>query len=241
MEFQSTNIKRTNLYEMIADQIEEKLMDDTSLIGERLPSEQSVADSFHVSRNIVREAFKILRERGLIDVRNGEGVFIAKPEPQMLSKIIKRIVLMDGADFKDLYELRYALETTACKLAIRRISQEQIQTLQKILNEMEQNIENQEAWAKYDLDFHKLIVKASNNELLYSFYKPILSSLREIFSTAWEFPGAKEKGRESHKRIMEAFLSRDESQAIKYLEEHLMISQENILASTHSKKSEQKT
>ena len=60
--FETSGLKHTNLYEVIADRIEDIIINDPSMVGERLPSEQSVADEFGVSRNVVREAFKVLKE-----------------------------------------------------------------------------------------------------------------------------------------------------------------------------------
>ena len=52
------SVQRVNLYESIADNLEQMILNDSSQIGQRLPSEQTLAENFGVSRNVVRENFK---------------------------------------------------------------------------------------------------------------------------------------------------------------------------------------
>ena len=67
------NVERVNLYESIANNLEEMILNDSSQIGQKLPSEQTMAANFGVSRNVIREALKILKERQLITLHIGEG------------------------------------------------------------------------------------------------------------------------------------------------------------------------
>lgn len=52
------SVQRVNLYESIADNLEQMILNDSSQIGQRLPSEQTLAENFGVSRNVVRESLK---------------------------------------------------------------------------------------------------------------------------------------------------------------------------------------
>ena len=72
-------VSRKNLYETVADKLEESIMSNSALVGTKLPPEQTVAENYGVSRNVVREAFKTLHERGIIEVKNGEGAYVSKP------------------------------------------------------------------------------------------------------------------------------------------------------------------
>ena len=75
-------LNRVNLYERVADHLEQMILnsDDSQWgEGEQLPPEQELADEFGGSRNVVREAIKLLKERGLADPKNGVGVYITRP------------------------------------------------------------------------------------------------------------------------------------------------------------------
>ena len=58
-------VVRTRLYQQVADDIEEAILDGSYPPGSKLPSEQELADDYGVSRNVIREALKRLKERGL--------------------------------------------------------------------------------------------------------------------------------------------------------------------------------
>lgn len=221
-------IKRKNLYEAVTDKIEYMMIDGALPIGTKLPSEQAMADHFHVSRNVIREAYKTLRERGLIEVKNGEGAVVRKPEPSMLTDVLHRMLALESVDFKDLYELRSALEVTACKLFIQNITDEKLEKLRDIYVKMGKSMNNQEEWVQLDLDFHRYIVKATDNEIFYCFYKPILAALRYIFTASWELPGAKEKGLQAHQDLLKAFAAGDERAAADCMEKHLSESLNDI-------------
>ena len=77
-------VSRVNLYEQIAGRLEEWILAHNFKEQEKLPSEQALAEEFNVSRNVVREALKLLKERGLVDSRNGTGSYVTKPDVENL-------------------------------------------------------------------------------------------------------------------------------------------------------------
>lgn len=221
-------IKRKNLYEAVTDKIEYMLIDGVLPLGTKLPSEQAMADHFGVSRNVIREAYKTLRERGLIEVRNGEGAVVTKPELSMLTDMFNRMLALKSVDFKELYELRSALESNACKLFIKNMTGEKLEDLQNIVDKMKDNMHNREEWVQLDLDFHRYIIKATGNEIFNCFYKPIQTAIRYIFTACWEVPEAKEKGIRAHQAILKAFAAGDERAASECMERHLFESLSDI-------------
>ena len=85
-------LTRTNLYEQVADHLEEMILSDDDLKEEdKLPSETALAEQFGVSRNVIRESLKLLKERGLIDSRNGTGSYITKPEAENIAVICEKL------------------------------------------------------------------------------------------------------------------------------------------------------
>ena len=71
-----TALEGAHLYEQVADRLEQQILSHPDTVGTKLPSEQELAHGFSVSRPVVREALKLLKERQLVTVRNGEGVFV---------------------------------------------------------------------------------------------------------------------------------------------------------------------
>ncbi|MEI7616540.1 MAG: GntR family transcriptional regulator, partial [Actinomycetota bacterium] len=129
-------LNRKHLYEQIASQLEEMILNETLKIGDQLPPEKDLAEKFGVSRNILREALKTLKERGLIDVKTGNGIYITKPKPEVIKKILNRLVKLGDVNIKELFEFRLAIEVKACGLAAERATIEEIENLENILNMM---------------------------------------------------------------------------------------------------------
>src|SRR5947209_12504866 len=66
-------IQSVKVFEQVAEQIEKRILDGELHSGDRLPTERELAEQFHVSRTAVREAMKILAQKGLVDMRPGRS------------------------------------------------------------------------------------------------------------------------------------------------------------------------
>ena len=106
MEDLDFKVKKKNLYETVADRMEDMILSNSLRQGERLPSEQELALKFGISRNVMRESLKLLKERQLIVQKNGEGTFIAKPESGSVTEILNRMLRLDDIGYMDVYEMR---------------------------------------------------------------------------------------------------------------------------------------
>src|SRR5436190_7356616 len=106
-------VERKRLPEQVAGEIEEAIIGGTFGVGSQLPSEQNLADQFGVSRNVVREAFKFLKERGLIEIHNGSGAYVCQPSGEATSNALGRYIRLLGAEssISALYEARRTLES----------------------------------------------------------------------------------------------------------------------------------
>jgi len=71
-----TPIQSIKVFERVAEQIEKRILDGELRSGDRLPTERDLAEQFHVSRTAVREAMKILAQKGLVDMRPGRGTIV---------------------------------------------------------------------------------------------------------------------------------------------------------------------
>ena len=71
-----TPIQSVKVFEQVAEQIEKRILVGELRSGDRLPTERELAEQFHVSRTAVREAMKILAQKGLVDMRPGRGTIV---------------------------------------------------------------------------------------------------------------------------------------------------------------------
>jgi GntR family transcriptional repressor for pyruvate dehydrogenase complex len=232
-------IDRRRLYQQIADDIERKILDGSMGLGSRLPGEHLLADEYGVSRNVIREALKRLKENGLVTIRTGSGTYIRQPGTKPISQAMQRILMHNNNKFNVLqfYEVRQMLEPNCASLAAKRGSEEDIQKITSAFEEMEANKDDISAWSESDLKFHQAVALAAHNPLVMSILEPLTDSLQKVISAGYMAPQAVVSGLKAHKQILDAIQKRDHDLAKKAMLDHLMNSQKSIemLGYQHSK------
>ena len=196
--------------------------------GQRLPSEIELTETHGVSRTVVREAVTALRCDGLVEVRQGAGIFVLKREKDALStaKVDKARLSSD----LEVLEIRTPLEIEAAGLAALRRSPSQEEAIfdchARVLDCIEKNTSIREA----DLALHLAVAAATNNPLFTQFLElhgqavipqsKVISEKQEVDQTAYRRLIHKE-----HEAIVVAISDRDEQAAKLAMQEHLRGSQ----------------
>lgn len=222
------HINKNPLYEQIADTIEQAIIEQGSLVN-KLPAELDLAKEFGVSRTIIREALKILKARGLVDVRVGGGAYITKPKASDISKLILRIVNIDRINDEEVYAIRMILETAAVREATKRVTPLDLEGLEKQVDSMEKNMSDIEVRIDKDCEFHCQIGRLSGNELLALLVESMTGVLRKFISDGIRASGGNEDGVYRHRVILEALESGDPDKAESAMRDHLAHSWENVL------------
>jgi DNA-binding FadR family transcriptional regulator len=223
-------VERRRLPEIVAAEIEEAIMDGTFAVGSQLPSEQQLADQFGVSRNVVREAYKFLKERRLIKIRNGSGAYVTQPSTEPTSDALGRYLRLTGMheSIEDLYEARRILEGWNARLAAQRADEHDLERLRGCLQRMETHAGSIEKWSQADLDFHLAIATATHNTFLCILLEPLVGQLRGVIAEGYLVPGAVERGLEAHRNLCRFIQSRDAEGAYQTIIEHLMDSESRV-------------
>ncbi len=164
--------ERSTLYEKIADSLESSIL-ECNESSVKLPTENELALKFGVSRAVIRESLNILRERGLIVTKVGEGTFTEKPSYDFLARNINRMIRMNGISDRDVNSIRLILECGSSRLAALNVTDSFISSLEEITDEMEASADDIEKRVRLDFEFHLLIAKESGNELLVLFIESI--------------------------------------------------------------------
>ncbi len=193
------------------------------MAGSSLPPEQNLADQFEVSRNVVREALKVLQERGLVKVVDGSGTFVIPPDSTHASVALSRYIRLIGANsaIDSLYETRIVLEGFNARLAAERATDEQINEMESYVEKMRENINSHEIWTETDLDFHVLIAKATNNPFQPLLLEPLVEQLRGVISEGFAKKGATQRGLLAHIQLMECIKNHDPEGAYQTMVDHL--------------------
>ena len=98
-------VRRGRLSEQVAEQIQHIIVQGRLKEGDRLPPERDMAEKLGVSRAVIREATKVLQERGLVKVLTGNGTYVTRVEPEVVSQSIGLFVRGNKHSFRDLLEI----------------------------------------------------------------------------------------------------------------------------------------
>jgi DNA-binding FadR family transcriptional regulator len=147
------------LYEQISRKLAKAIADGKYEIGQRLPSERELAQTFQVSRPTVREAIIALELDGLVEVRLGSGVYVTSRLPPSGRESAK-----DIGPF-ELLEARRVIEGEACALAALRIDDSGLKQLSDLIVEMRDDNRQNEILMSEEADrrFHELIATSTQN------------------------------------------------------------------------------
>ena len=235
-------IQKERLHDQVADQIEEQIVNELLLPGDRLPSERSLAESLGVSRPVIREATTVLIARGLVEVIPGNGTFIKEMSSESASKPIERYLRVKDklGSYSDLHDVRRALEVEIAGLAAERATEEDIAKLEKSFREQKKCIDKPEIFTKADLDFHATIASATHNDLYNILLAPISDLMLDFRLTAYEVdPQASIEGAlVHHKRLIEKIKNHDSLGARAEMLSHLKQAESLYLNALERKQTE---
>lgn len=224
------DVKKTNLSKAIADNLEEMIVHNSQQLGEKLPSEQSLADNFGVSRNVIRESMKLLLERGLVIVRAGGGAYISKPDPNILTNMIARFIAMDGINDMGAHDVRILLETESCRLTTLNATDKDFDELQLIIDEMIKVFDDVEHRVKLDIQFHTRIAEMSGNRLLTLFVGSMAILIQTLIKQAVRSKLGSDSAIDYHARILSAMRTRNVNLATELMSAHLQESKRRYIS-----------
>lgn len=226
----NNRVDRRRLYQQIADDIERQILDGTLVANTRLPGEHELAEQYGVSRNVIREALKRLKEHGLVVIRTGSGTYVSMPTTKPISQALGRLLLhnLDSYSVSQFYEVRRMLEPECAKLAADRGTAEDIAKLNQSLRRMEENQTDSVTWSNADLDFHIAVAETAHNPLVLSILKPLADSFHKVIEAGYMDPQGTLAGLEAHRQILTAIESKDPQMAHSSMQDHLIDSQMRV-------------
>jgi len=158
-----------NLASALAGELVGRIVRGIYAPGTALPPEPALCESFSVSRTVVREAVKMLQEKGLVHVRQGSGTTVTPPaEWSMVDELVlgATIAEADGLEvLDDLVVTRRLLESDMANVAARLADDDVLQRLGQIVDRMDELVENPTAYAEQDRTFHDTIMRTSGNRI----------------------------------------------------------------------------
>jgi len=179
------HISVRSLHNQVIQALGQRIVSGQIAPGEALPREDVLAQDMGVSRTVLREAVRVLGDKGLVEARQKTGTRVREVRfwKQLDADVLAwRCVLMPTEDFVEkLVEMREIIEPAAAAAAAQRRTDEQLERIRAAWAAMAA-APDREVWAQADLEFHHSILDATNNELLSSLFSVVETALGAYFT-----------------------------------------------------------
>lgn len=152
------------LAEQVAGTLEAEIRAGRLAVGAKLPTEAALVEQFQVSRTVVREAISRLKSLGLVDARQGSGVYVQSPGVEPLS--FERMPSASREAVIQIVEVRRALEAEVAELAAERRSPADVLAIRAALQALADAVAAGSDGADEDVAFHRAIAQASGNPFM---------------------------------------------------------------------------
>lgn len=218
MNFKVINKKST--LEIIIQQIKNQIKKGILKPGEKLPSERKLADQLGVSRASVREAIQALAFSGYLEVIQGKGTYILEMATQY-DEIVNFFSEFSNYSLDYLMEARIMLEGEFARLAALNASQEEIDVIERVFNEIASSKDLNTFFVK-DLEFHLTIAKATHNPIMNGLMKIIGEMLyKETHKIIEISKDTRENTIKTTRNLVQAIKQRNTEQAKELMSEHI--------------------
>ena len=153
-----------HLSDQVAEVLAAEIRAGRLAVGEKLPTEAALVGQFSVSRTVVREAVSRLKSLGLVDSRQGSGMYVRDAGFSPLnfdarSAVSKQAVIQ-------MVEVRRALEAEVAALATQRCTPTDVQRIRRSISALEQSVLAGGDGVDEDIQFHRAIAEAARNPFL---------------------------------------------------------------------------
>lgn len=171
--------------------------------GDPLPSEQQLADSLGVSRNVVREALSRLRMLGIVETRKKRGMLLSRPDILGSFERVLDPLIMDTNTLQDLFELRLTLEVGLADILYKRKKKKDVEELEAIARHQQVTVGKPAFRIKHEIAFHGKLYQMTGNNTMQRFQHMLLP----IFGYVMELEKVYTPAAVSHIQLVELLKS----------------------------------
>lgn len=216
------------LVEQVLEQLRARILNGQYAADEELPPEGTLAETLGVSRTVIREAMRILRSQGLVEVSQGRRPRVKPPDTQVAIDSFGMLLQRTNGSVLDLIEIRRPVEGEMAFLAAQRVTPEQIERMSQAIADQEA-APDLGAGIEADLRFHSVLAEATGNPMFQVILAAFWGLLRHSLSQTIRRTGA-ERATQGHRRVMQAVQRRDGAAARAAMLEHLRWAEEDLRA-----------
>lgn len=185
--------------------------------GDKLPSEPEFARQLGISRGILREGLAQLKAQGIITRKPKDGTYIQPVRSGDTTMEGSVLQALESASYRNILEMREAIERMAVVLAIERATDEELEELREHIS----SVPGEPTDDDVDFYFHYRVVELSGNSIFMSTINTYFEDIRHIRNRNLTDLYRYEHMMEEHRTIVDAMCRRDSAAAVSAVQKHM--------------------
>lgn len=213
------------LYVEVSNEIESNIRSGRLKENDKL-SERSLAERYGVSRTVVRDALKLLNEKGFVIIKAGKGHYVRLPNEKDIIVRLEKAMDYNEIPMAQIVEAREHLEHAMVDLMIANATAADLENLSDIFESMEASVAHAKSFVKQDELFHIALLGTAHNEMLQIFIRSLNGMInRTVFLNNLEI---RQHAQSEHARMLKALTDSDRELLLFAFDQHIQCIKEHI-------------
>jgi len=179
--------KQNRIFQDVVEQIQEAIIDGQLKVGDRLPAERELKEMLQTSRSTLREALRVLEQKGLIEIKlgMGGGAVVKTVTSDLVAESLDLLIRSNQVSLEHIAEFRERVEGDVVRLATARLKKSDIDALEKLLDNarrcLARGTEGVPDFLSADQRIHQYFAKITGNPIYISLFKTMHNNIRRYF------------------------------------------------------------
>lgn len=179
--------KQNRVFEDVVEQIQRAIISGRLKNGDRLPPERELREMLQTSRSTIREALRVLEQKGLIAIKlgTGGGAVVKDVSEDTVTESLALLIQSRKVSLDHLAEFRERVEGDVAALAAQRVQPSDLKPLQRLLKEAQAFVKQgppaADAFMRADREIHFTIAKITGNPLYISILKTLHDNIQRYY------------------------------------------------------------
>lgn len=220
-------VQRLRAHEQVMAQIEDRILAGELSAGDHLPNERDLSALLGVSRPSLRESLRVLEALGVLEIRrggDGGAVLVGTPGPGFVN-LLKLQLALGQFSQTDVLHTRIALETWCCREAAISATDEDLDDLERILDQMDDPTIEAATFNALDAAFHVRIAESTGNQLTAHLMQSLRIAINRQMVAAYarleDWRETAKTVRAEHRDILRTLRDRDPEGAAAHVRDHI--------------------
>ena len=199
--------RQNRIFQDVVDQIQDAILDGKISPGDRLPAERELGEMLGTSRGTLREALRVLEQKGLIEIRLGVGggSVVKDPGGEQMTESLAMLIRSQKVSLHHLAEFREDVEGTVTGLAAKRATAEDIEQLKRLLQAAtacwKEGVQKWSEFVRVDEKVHMALARSAGNPL----YALVLKTVHDNIHIYYDrfLPSGEDELNENHRDLQQ--------------------------------------